>query len=52
MKFNQSLQVAREESFDIERPEVSVIGISSQVTVVESQDGKCRVRILAASKKH
>jgi hypothetical protein len=51
MKFNQSLQVAREESFDIERPEVSVIGISSQVTVVESQDGKCRVRILAASEK-
>ena len=51
MKFNQSLLVAREESFDIERPEVSVLSISSQVTVVESQDGKCHVKILADSKK-
>jgi DUF4097 and DUF4098 domain-containing protein YvlB len=51
MKSNQSLEVAREESFDIERPEVSVISVSSQVNVVESQDGKCHVRILAASKK-
>lgn len=51
MKFNQTLQVAREESFDIERPEVSVIGISSQITVVESKDGKCHIKILADSKK-
>ena len=51
MKSNQSLEVAREESFEIERPEVSVICVSSQVNVVESQDGKCHVRILAASKK-
>ena len=51
MKFNQSLQIAREESFDIERPEVSVLGISSEITVVESQDGKCHVKILADSKK-
>lgn len=51
MKFNQSLLVAREESFDIERPEVSVLSISSQVAVVESQDGKCHVKILADSKK-
>ena len=51
MKFNQSLQVAREESFDIERPEVSVLSISSHVTVVESQDEKCHVKILADSKK-
>lgn len=51
MKSNQSLEVAREESFEIERPEVSVISVSSQVNVVESQDGKCHVRILVASKK-
>lgn len=51
MKFNQSLHVAREESFDIARPEVSVLSISSQVTVVESQDGKCNIKILADSKK-
>ena len=51
MKSHQSLEVAREESFEIERPEVSVISVSSQVNVVESQDGKCHVRILAASKK-
>lgn len=51
MKFNQMLQVAREESFDIERPEVSVMGISSQITVVESKDGKCHIKIFADSKK-
>lgn len=50
MKSNNSRQVAREESFYIEQPEVFVIGISSEVTVVESQDGKCHVKILAASK--
>ena len=51
MKFNQSFQVAREESFDIERPEVSVLGISSQINIVESQDGMCHIKILADSKK-
>ena len=51
MKLNQSLHVAREESFEMERPEVCVISISSPITIVESQDGKCHVKIHAASKK-
>jgi Putative adhesin len=51
MKSDKTLQVAREESFDIERPEVSVLSISTEITVVESQDGKSHVRILADSKK-
>lgn len=51
MKFQKEIYTAREESFEIEQPEVSVIGISSQVTVVESLDGKCHIKILADSKK-
>ncbi|MCX6439735.1 MAG: DUF4097 family beta strand repeat-containing protein [Actinobacteria bacterium] len=51
MKFNTTLQVAREESFNIEQPEVSVLSISSHVTVVESRDGQSHVKILADSKK-
>ena len=51
MKFNTTLQVAREESFNIEQPEVSVLSISSHITIVESRDGKSHVKILADSKK-
>ncbi|TRZ73062.1 MAG: hypothetical protein D4Q78_02280 [Streptomycetaceae bacterium] len=51
MKFNTTLQVAREESFNIEQPEVSVSSISSHITIVESRDGKSHVKILADSKK-
>lgn len=51
MKFQKEMYTAREESFDIERPEISVLSISSHITVVESQDGKCHIKILADSKK-
>ena len=51
MKFNKTLQIAREESFNIERPEISVKGISSDITVIESQDGKCHIKIFADSDK-
>jgi len=51
MKFNQALQVAREESFDIEKPEVSVVSISSEITIIESLDGKCHIKIFADSEK-
>lgn len=51
MKFGNSLQASREETFDIENPEISVMTISCEVTVVESLDGKCHVKILADSKK-
>ena len=51
MKFKQKLQVAREESFDLESPEVLVESILSNITINESHDGKCHVKILADSKK-
>lgn len=51
MKFKQKLQVAREESFDVENPEISLIGISSEVTIIESPDGKTNIKIFADSKK-
>lgn len=51
MKFNKTLQVAREESFNIERPEISVKGITSDITVVESQDGNCHIKIFVDSDK-
>lgn len=51
MKFNKTLQIAREESFNIERPDISVKGISSDITVIESQDGNCHIKIFADSDK-
>jgi hypothetical protein len=51
MKFNKALQIAREESFNIERPDIAVKGISSDITVIESQDGKCHIKIFADSDK-
>jgi len=51
MKFNQTLHTAKEERFDIAHPEVTVMSVSSEVTIVESNDGKCHVKILADSDK-
>lgn len=51
MKFKQRVQVAREESFDIENPEISLISISSEVTIIESLDEKTHINIFADSKK-
>ena len=51
MKFYKELYIAREESFEIESPEVFVTSISSEITIIESPDGKCHVKILADSKK-
>lgn len=51
MKFHKELYTAREESFEIESPEVFITSISSSVTITESRDGKCYVKILADSKK-
>jgi DUF4097 and DUF4098 domain-containing protein YvlB len=51
MKVDQSSYVSREESFEIENPEVSVTTITSDVKIKESLDGKCEVVILAKSEK-
>ena len=51
MKIHKELYTAREESFEIESPEVFLESISSAVTITESHDGKCHVKILADSKK-
>lgn len=51
MKFNESLHIAREETFEIETPEVSVMTISSEVAIMESLDGKCHIKISADSEK-
>ena len=51
MKFHKELYTARDESFEIESPEVFVESILSNITINESQDGKCHVKILADSKK-
>ena len=51
MKFDKTLHIAREESFEIEHPEVTVMSITSEVTIVESRDGKCYVKILADSER-
>ena len=51
MKIHKELFTAREESFEIESPEVFVEGILSNITINESHDGKCHVKILADSKK-
>lgn len=51
MKFQKEIYTAREESFEIENPEVFLEGISSEITINESQDGLCHVKILANSKK-
>ena len=51
MKFRETLQTAKEESFDIAHPEVSITSVSSEITIIESLDGKCHVKILADSDK-
>ena len=51
MKFDKELYIAREESFEIDSPEVFITSISSDITISESHDGKCHVKILADSKK-
>lgn len=51
MKIDQSHHLTREESFDIETPEVSVMTISSEVTIIESVDGKSHVQLLSKSEK-
>ncbi len=51
MKFDQSLEVTREESFDIGIADVSIISVSSEIRIIESIDGKCHVKIMAGSKK-
>ena len=50
MKFQNEIYTAREESFEIENPEVFLEGISSEITINESHDGLCHVKILANSK--
>ena len=39
MKFYKELYTAREESFEIESPEVFITSISSAVTITESHNG-------------
>ena len=51
MKIYKEFYTAREESFEIESPEVFITSISSPVTISESHDGLCHVKILADSKK-
>lgn len=51
MKFQREIYTAREESFEIKNPEVFLEGISSEITINESHDGLCHVKILANSKK-
>lgn len=51
MKIYKEFYTAREESFEIENPAVFVTTISSPVTITESHDGLCHVKILADSKK-
>ncbi len=51
MKSKQKRQVAREESFDVENPDISIYSISSDVRVLESLDGKCHIKVLADSEK-
>ena len=51
MKFKQKLELAREESFDLENPDISLISISSDVRIIESLDGKTHIKIFADSKK-
>jgi len=49
MKHNGSTYLSREESFEIENPEVFVETVSSEIKIVESPDGKCHVEIFATS---
>ena len=45
MKTITPFTIVREESFDIEDPEVTITTISSDVSILESIDGKCHVII-------
>ena len=45
MKVDDLTYVTREESFEIENPEVHVETISSDVRILESTDGKCHVQV-------
>ena len=51
MKSDKTLYIAREESFEIESPEVFVTTMTSTVTISESLDGRSHVKILSKSKK-
>ena len=51
MKLRETLHTAKEESFDIANPQVSITSVSSEITILESLDGKCHVKILADSNK-
>ena len=51
MKSKEKLHTAKEESFDIAHPEVSIASVSSEISIIESLDGKCHVKILADSNK-
>lgn len=43
MKNSASANIVREETFDIENPDVTIATISSDVSILESVDGKCHV---------
>ena len=45
----KSSYASREESFEIENPEVTVKAISGSVKIIESEDGKCHVEVSAKS---
>lgn len=49
MNDNAPSNIAREESFELENPEVSVGTVFSDVKVMESTDGKCHVEIYGKS---
>jgi hypothetical protein len=49
MKTNASSNILCEESFDIENPEVTIATISSDVSVLESVDGQCKVVVSGKS---
>lgn len=51
MKIHKELHLAREESFEIESPEVFAESLSSEITISDSHDGKCHVKIFADSRK-
>lgn len=45
MKITESSNVLREETFDIDHPEVSIATVASEVRIAPSPDGKCHVAI-------
>lgn len=45
MRIDETSNVLVEETFDIEKPEVSVSAVSSDVRIIQSLDGKCHVTV-------